>query len=215
MDGQVDSVANILLSCPQPHNPEGLLTFHDVSVRLLSTLPMSADLRYPVGEFVPPTKATAESRTAAIGYIARAPERLRAAVAGLTHAQLETPYRPGGWTVRQVVHHVVDSHLNAYIRLRLALTEDRPTIRPYNESRWAELIDAKHMDVEISLALLDSLHQRFVALLQALGDNDWSLPYVHPESGEHDLDYLLEMYAWHGRHHTAHITGLRDRMKWS
>ena len=117
--------------------------------------------------------------------------------------------------MRQVVHHVVDSHLNAYTRLRLALTEDRPTIRPYEESRWAELMDARHMDVEVSLTMLDAMHQRFVALMQSLADEEWGRRYVHPETGEHSLDYLLEMYAWHGRHHVAHITALRKRMNWS
>jgi len=176
---------------------------------------MSADLRYPVGRFVPPPPATSASRASAIASIAQAPDRLRAAVAGLTHEQLETPYRPDGWTVRQVVHHVVDSHINAYTRLRLALTEDAPTIRPYEEARWAELIDARHMDVEVSLTLLDALHQRFVAVLQAMNDSEWQRSYVHPESGTHSLDYLLEMYAWHGRHHVAHVTSLRERMKWN
>ncbi|MBV6521553.1 MAG: putative metal-dependent hydrolase YfiT [Gemmatimonadaceae bacterium] len=179
-----------------------------------SRILMSTDLRYPIGRFVPPLRATAATRSAAITAIAQAPDHLRDAVADLTHAQLETPYRPGGWTVRQVVHHVADSHVNAYVRLRLTLAEDVPTVRPYDETRWAELVDAKHMDVQASLSLLDALHERFVALLQSLGEDDWQRRYRHPESGEHDLDYLLEMYAWHGRHHAAHITALRDRLKW-
>jgi hypothetical protein len=176
---------------------------------------MSPDLRYPVGPFVPSNATDEASRAQAIAAIADAPEKLRSAVRGLTHEQLETPYRPGGWTARQVVHHVVDSHLNAYVRLRLTLTEERPTIRPYDEARWAELIDAKIMDVEISLTLLDALHQRFVALMKSLSSGDWQRRYVHPESGEHTLDYLLEMYAWHGRHHVAHVTALRSRKGWT
>ena len=175
---------------------------------------MSLDLRYPIGPFVPSSAVDGASRVSAIAALVSAPAALRAAVRGLTHEQLETPYRSGGWTVRQVVHHVVDSHLNAYTRLRLALTEETPTIRPYDEARWAELTDARQMDVEVSLTLLDALHGRFVALLQSLGEADWHRRYVHPSSGEHTLDYLLEMYAWHGRHHVAHVTALRSRLQW-
>jgi hypothetical protein len=136
-------------------------------------------------------------------------------VKGLTNDQLDTPYRPGGWTVRQVVHHVADSHLNAYCRLRLALTEDRPTIRPYEESRWAELPDAKNLPVDVSLALLESLTTRWVSLMRSLPPEAFDRRYVHPESGEHDLNYLAAMYAWHTRHHVAHVTSLRTRQGWS
>ncbi|MEP7347348.1 MAG: YfiT family bacillithiol transferase [Gemmatimonadaceae bacterium] len=176
---------------------------------------MSPDLRYPIGPFVAPPTADSATRATAIAALAAAPHELRAAVTGLTREQLETPYRPSGWTVRQVVHHVVDSHLNAYTRLRLALTEERPTIRPYDESLWAELVDARSMDVEVSLTLLEALHSRFVTLLSSLADSDWQRRYVHPESGDHTVDYLLEMYAWHGRHHLAHVTALRTRMDWT
>lgn len=176
---------------------------------------MTIDLQYPVGQLVPPVAADATWRQGAIASIAAAPAALRRAVHGLTNEQLATPYRPGGWTVRQVVHHVVDSHLNAYVRLRLALTEDRPTIRPYDEAAWAELADARAMDVEVSLQLLDLLHRRFVALWESLPSAAFDRTYVHPESGSHSLDYLLAMYEWHGRHHVAHITSLRQRMGWS
>lgn len=198
-----------------PAQPEDPVTFHD-GLRELPVLPsMTPDLRYPIGPFVPPDSADACSRARAILLLAEAPAALRAAVDGLTHEQLEAPYRPDGWTVRQVVHHVVDSHVNAYTRLRLALTEDSPTIRPYDEARWAELIDAKAMAVDVSLDLLDQLHERMVGLLQSLPDESFVRRYVHPESGAHTIDYLVEMYAWHGRHHVAHITSLRSRMNWA
>ncbi|MFN8572446.1 MAG: putative metal-dependent hydrolase [Gemmatimonadaceae bacterium] len=177
---------------------------------------MSVDLRYPVGRFAPPpTTVDASWRRDAIASIAAAPAALRRAVQGLTNDQLATPYRPDGWTVRQVVHHVFDSHLNAYARLRLALTENQPTIRPYDESAWAELPDAKSMDVEVSLQLLELLHRRFVALWESMAPEAFARMYVHPESGAHSLDYLLAMYEWHGRHHVAHITTLRTRERWS
>lgn len=175
---------------------------------------MSTDLRYPIGPFVPPAQYDAASRAVAVTAIAQTPAALRAAVDGLTSTQLDTPYRPGGWTVRQVVHHVADSHINAYTRLRLALTEDRPTIRPYDESRWADLSDARHMPPDVSLDLLELLHRRFVTLWESLLPADFARKYVHPDSGEHTLDYLLEMYHWHGRHHVAHVTSLRGRMNW-
>jgi hypothetical protein len=175
---------------------------------------MEADLRYPVGKFSPPATLTPEARTTAVEVIAQAPARLRASVAGLTNEQLDEPYRPGGWTVRQVVHHVADSHLNAYVRLRLALTEQRPTIRPYDESLWAELADARSLPVEVSLSLLESLHSRWVSLLKSLPPDAFERPYVHPETGEHTLNYLVAMYAWHSRHHVAHVTSLRQRMGW-
>lgn len=176
---------------------------------------MEADLRYPVGEFVPTTSLTPDARRIAIDVIAQAPDALRASVKGLTNEQLDEPYRPGGWTVRQLVHHVADSHLNAYVRLRLALTEDRPTIRPYDQSRWAELADARTLPVEVSLTLLETLHARWVNLLQSLPPEAFERRYVHPESGEHTLNYLVSMYAWHSRHHTAHVTSLRERKGWT
>jgi len=174
------------------------------------------DLRYPVGRFQYDGDASPGAREQRIGEIAAAPGRLRTAVAGLSPAQLDTPYRAGGWTVRQVVHHVPDSHLNAYTRIKLALTEDQPTIRPYEEARWAELPDARTAPVELSLTLLDVLHQRWVLLLRQLGPADFSRSFTHPEHGRRfDLDEAIAMYAWHGRHHVAHITSLRKRMGWS
>jgi uncharacterized damage-inducible protein DinB len=173
------------------------------------------DLRYPIGTFTYDGAMTDARRAECIARIAAAPGRLRAAVAGMDDAQLDTPYRPGGWTVRQVVHHVPDSHLNAYTRIRLALTEDTPTIKPYEEARWAELSDARTMPVDVSLALLDALHARWVGLLQRLGPGDGARQFRHPEHGRlMTIDELLAMYAWHGEHHVAHVTGLRERMGW-
>jgi hypothetical protein len=172
------------------------------------------DLSYPVGKFVAPPSCTEADRRIWIDEIEATPARLREAVAGLDERQLETPYRPGGWTVRQVVHHVPDSHLNSYTRVRLALTEDEPTIRPYFEDRWAELSDAKAAPVDVSLALLDALHRRWVVLLRSLGADDWKRTFRHPEIGLLSLEKNLALYAWHGRHHVAHVTALRERMGW-
>ncbi|MGH7498477.1 MAG: YfiT family bacillithiol transferase [Gemmatimonadales bacterium] len=174
------------------------------------------DLRYPIGDFKYAGSLTESDRKACIGRIAAAPSSLRAAVHGLSDTQLDTPYRPGGWTVRQVVHHVPDSHLNAYTRFRLALTETSPTIRPYDEVRWAELPDARSGPIGISLGLLDALHARWVLLLRQLNSGDWARTYTHPEHRrELTLDEMLAMYAWHGEHHVAHITSLRGRMQWN
>jgi uncharacterized damage-inducible protein DinB len=176
---------------------------------------VTADLRYPVGKFVRPKTLTPAERKAAIEAIAKAPAAMRAAVAGLTDAQLDTPYRPGGWSVRQVVHHVPDSHMNAYTRFKLALTEDVPTIKPYDEAKWAELDDGKSKLVEHSLALLDALHARWVFLLERLKSADFERTVNHPEwETPMSLDDLLALYAWHGKHHVAHITSLRDRSGW-
>lgn len=174
---------------------------------------MEADLRYPIGKAERPDHLTDEQRRACIAAIAEAPAKLRAAVAGLNQQQLDTPYRPGGWTVRQVVHHLPDSHMNAYVRFKLALTENEPTIKPYHEADWANLPDAK-APIEPSLALLDSLHQRWVTLLGGLGPADWPKKFNHPESGLSSLDRSLAIYSWHGRHHVAHITALRERNGW-
>ena len=174
------------------------------------------DLRYPIGEFTWDGVMTDARRAACVARIAAAPGLLRAAVAGLNDRQLDTPYRPAGWTVRQVVHHVPDSHLNAYIRMRLALTEDTPTIKPYDEARWAELRDARSAPIEVSLALLDALHVRWMSLLRELGPTECARGVRHPEHGRvMSLDELLALYAWHGEHHTAHVTALRTRMGWS
>jgi uncharacterized damage-inducible protein DinB len=174
------------------------------------------DLRYPIGKFDYQPGASDAARKERIARIGAAPARIRAAVSGLTPEQLDTPYRPGGWTVRQVVHHVPDSHLNAYTRIRLALTEPGPTIKPYDEARWAELPDARGAPPEISLALLEALHARWMLLLERLVPEDFGRSIRHPEHGrEMTVDELVAMYAWHGEHHAAHITSLRRRMGWS
>jgi len=176
---------------------------------------MEQDLRYPIGKFSwGPSDPAAQERGRLIAEIAEAPAKLRAAVAGLNEPQFATPYRPGGWTVRQVVHHLPDSHLNSYVRFKLALTEDTPTIKPYFEDRWAALPDSQVTPVETSLALLESLHHRWVMLLRAMSDADFARKLCHPEYGELTLGKLLTMYAWHGKHHVAHITALRERMGW-
>jgi hypothetical protein len=175
---------------------------------------MPQDLRYPVGPFQRTNQLTPAERSAATDAIAEAPAKLRAAVKGLTADQLATPYRPGGWTVRQVVHHLPDSHLNAYTRFKLALTEDQPQIKTYQEARWAELVDGKDASVETSLNLLEALHERWVMLLRSLKPEDYARKLEHPELGLINLDFLLAMYSWHGRHHVAHITALRERMGW-
>lgn len=157
---------------------------------------------------------TSDERRAAIDAIAAAPAQLRTAVRDLSDSQLDTPYRPEGWTVRQLVHHVADSHMNAYTRVRLALTEDNPTIKPYDEATWAELSDARTMPVSVSLDLLDRLHERLVFILRAAPAPAFARMLTHPENGPMTLDMLLGIYAWHGRHHTAHVVALRERMKW-
>jgi uncharacterized damage-inducible protein DinB len=175
---------------------------------------MGPDLRYPIGQFEPVTSLTDDQRRQCIDAIAEAPARLAAAVAGLTPAQLDTPYRPGGWTVRQLVHHIADSHMNALGRFKLALKEDEPTIKTYDESLWAELADTKTPPIEPSLALLENLHTRWVLLLRSLAPADWPRKFRHPEWGLGTVDFLLAQYAWHSRHHVAHITSLRERSGW-
>jgi uncharacterized damage-inducible protein DinB len=172
------------------------------------------DLRYPIGKAEMEPELTPERRRELIGQLEAMPDRLREAVAGLNAEQLDTPYRPGGWTVRQVIHHVPDSHLNAYIRCKWALTEDRPAIKTYEEARWAELPDSRSAPIEVSLALLENLHRRWVALLRALPAADFARALQHPEWGLVNLDQLLGLYAWHGRHHVAHVAALRERMGW-
>jgi uncharacterized damage-inducible protein DinB len=172
------------------------------------------DLRYPIGKAQLVAPLDDGERRQMIAQIEEAPARLRAAVAGLTPEQLDTPYRPGGWTVRQVVHHVPDSHLNAYVRFKFALTEQEPAIKTYDEARWAELPDTRAVPVEVSLALLENLHRRWVALLRALAAADFARTLRHPDHGVITLDQLLCIYSWHGRHHTAHVTALRERMGW-
>jgi hypothetical protein len=171
-------------------------------------------LRYPIGKFKFPDAVSPEDRAKFVEQIAEAPARMKAAVAGLSDEQLDTPYRPGGWTVRQVVHHVPDSHLNSYIRFRWALTEEDPSIKTYHEDRWAELPDARTAPVVASLALLESLHSRWGALLSSLTDQDWKRTFRHPELGPVSLEKNAALYAWHGQHHVAHIRGLRERKGW-
>jgi len=166
--------------------------------------------RYPVGRFDAVATGTRQEQ---VDVLRRLPERLRAAVAGLTDSQLDTPYREGGWTVRQVVHHVADSHANSYIRFKLALTEDRPTIKPYDEAAWANLADSR-MPVNVSLDFTESVHARLTALIDNMSEADFQKTFVHPERGEMTLAGNLALYAWHSRHHTAHIVRLRERMGW-
>ncbi|MFZ0961845.1 MAG: putative metal-dependent hydrolase [Terriglobia bacterium] len=177
------------------------------------------DLQYPIGKFTwnragEGLLASEAERREWLADIEETPGRLRAAVAGLTDAQLDTPYRPGGWTVRQVVHHFADSHMNAYVRVRLALTENNPTIKPYDEKLWANLSDARTAPPELSLTLLDTLHQRMVMLFRSIKPEDFARAMNHPERGPLTLEKFLAMYAWHGKHHVAHITGLRQRSGW-
>jgi uncharacterized damage-inducible protein DinB len=172
------------------------------------------DLRYPLGRFEFEGTLDHKERQTLIDQIAATPEKMRAAVEGLSDSQIDTPYRPEGWTVRQVVHHVPESHLNSYIRFKLAITEEAPTIKPYYEDRWAKLDDALTAPIEMSLNLLDALHERWVWFLRSLKDADFRRTFRHPELGIVSLDKNVALYAWHGRHHVAHITSLRERMGW-
>jgi uncharacterized damage-inducible protein DinB len=174
----------------------------------------TADLRYPIGKFAFPAEVSDNDRRLFIEQIAETPANLRASLEGLSQEQIDTPYRPGGWTVRQVVHHLPDSHLNSYVRFRLALTEEEPAIKGYHEDRWAELFDARTGPVEISLNLLDALHVRWTELLRSLTKSELGRTFRHSELGPVTLEKNLALYAWHGRHHVAQITGLRHRMGW-
>lgn len=177
-----------------------------------------SDLRYPIGKFrfeEPIGGSMSDGqKSKLIDGIASTPAKIRAAVSGLTQQQLDTPYRDGGWTVRQVVHHVPDSHMHAYVRFKLALTEDEPTIKPYAEDRWALLADSQATPVEVSLTLLESLHDRWVRLLRSIRPEEWKRSFRHPELGLVSLEKNLALYEWHGRHHVAHVTSLRDRNRW-
>ncbi len=172
------------------------------------------DLRYPIGPFVYSGESTAEQRRESIARIEQAPARLRAAVADLGPAQLDTEYRPGGWTVRQVVHHLPDSHLNSYCRFRLALTEENPAVKGYDQESWANLPDARTAPADVSLALLQALHARWVLLLRSMTPADYARTFLHSELGPLTLDRNLALYAWHGDHHIAQIAALRARMGW-
>ncbi len=182
---------------------------------MASSVPADAVLRYPIGRPDRKPLLSADERRAAVDALAATPRQLRDAVRGLSDAQLDTAYRPGGWTVRQLVHHVADSHMNAYCRFRLALTEDFPTIKPYAEALWAELGDARTMPVDVSLALIDAMHDRLVTLLRGTPDDAFQRGVQHPENGPMTMDAMVTTYAWHGQHHTAHVTALCERMGWS
>ncbi len=173
-----------------------------------------SDPRFPIGRWDGKPPANDLERDQFIRDIEQTPTQLRAAIQGLSDKQLDTPYRDGGWTVRQVIHHVPDSHLNSYVRFKLALTENEPTIKPYLEDRWAELADSRLTPIETSLTLLDSLHQRWVLLLRSFTADDWKKTFRHPEVGLLTLDKTLGLYAWHGKHHVAHITTLRQSKGW-
>lgn len=175
---------------------------------------MATDPRFPIGKFAYEGPPTEEQRKQLIAEIEKVPSAMRAATKGLSPQQIETPYRDGGWTVRQVVHHVPESHMNAYIRFKLALTEDEPTIKPYKEDLWSRLPDVESTPLETSLSMLDSLHSRWVLLLRSLKHEDWKRTFRHPEQGVVPLEKNLALYSWHGRHHVAHITELRKKMGW-
>src|SRR6266545_362883 len=175
---------------------------------------MTEDLRYPIGRLALKPELTEAERAEAIATIEACPAALRQALAGLTPEQLDTPYRPGGWTVRQVAHHVPDSHMNAYIRFKWALTEEEPAIKAYHEDRWAELADSRATPIEVSLSLLESLHRRWVDLLRSMRSEDFRRALIHPENGRRTLDQMLTTYAWQSAHHVAHVTSLRERMGW-
>lgn len=174
---------------------------------------MIEDLRFPLGKFDKSIAITPELRKEFVQTIRQLPENLEKAVSDLSDEQLETPYRPEGWTVRQTVHHIADSHLNAYTRFKLALTEDAPTIRPYAEDRWAELADSK-MPIDVSLKIVEGIHARWTNLLKSMSEDDFQKRLNHPESGSWTLEKMLALYEWHSRHHTAHITNLRERNNW-
>jgi len=175
---------------------------------------MPEDIRYPIGRFEWDQETSPSHRARHIAAIETAPTGFRKATAGLTEEQLETPYREGGWTVRQVIHHVADSHMNSYVRFKLALTEEIPTVKTYDEAAWARLSDSADTPIEISLALLENLHRRWCALMRGMSETDWKRTFRHPEIGSVSLEKSLAIYAWHGKHHTAHITELRARKGW-
>lgn len=172
------------------------------------------ELQYPIGRFKADPETNAAKRAEWIANYELMPAQLRAAVAGLTEAQLDTPYRPEGWTVRQVVHHLADSNMNSYIRIRLGLTEETPTVKPYDENGWSALVDSRTAPIELSFQILDGLHARWIMFLRAMSDADFARVIVHPEAGRLTLDDMLQMYDWHSRHHIAHITRLRERNGW-
>ncbi len=172
------------------------------------------DLRYPIGEFRRQASYSPKERLENIELLRQAPVSLRSALVGLSDAQLDTPYREGGWTLRQVVHHIPDSHLNAYTRVKLALTEDKPVIKPYDETAWASLTDTQQTPLEVSVVLLEAIHTRWINIFQSLNESDWQRDYLHPVNGATSIEATLASYVWHGQHHIAHITQLRQRKGW-
>jgi hypothetical protein len=188
--------------------------FHATPQTDESTISTMTDLRYPIGKFTYGGPLSGGQKQKCLDEISHTPAHLRAAVSGLNEQQLDTPYRPDGWTVRQVVHHLPDSHMNSYIRFKLALTEDEPTIKTYAEDRWAGLADTQNTPIEVSLTLLESLHTRWMRLLGSFAEADWKKSFRHPELGPMTLEKSLALYAWHGKHHVAHITELRKREGW-
>lgn len=175
---------------------------------------MTLDPRYPIGRLQKEASLDPSRRAAAIKEIAQLPAQLAAAVRGLSDDQLDTPYREGGWTARQVVHHLADSHMNAYIRCKLLVSEDNPPLKGYDENAWSAMIDARTLPVGLSLAMIEGLHARWARFLESLAQTDFTRPGVHSENGPYTLDTLLQIYRWHGRHHVAHITELRKRRGW-
>jgi uncharacterized damage-inducible protein DinB len=185
-----------------------------VNSRRMSYTQAMDTIKYPIGKFTYDKDVTPEKRAASIRDIAELPDRLRAAVAGLSAQQLGASYREGGWTIRQVVHHLADSHMNAFIRFKLALTESAPPVKAYDQTAWAATADALAADPQLSVAVVEGLHGRWAALLASMSVSDFGRTFKHPERGPMSLDNTLQMYAWHSRHHVAHITGLRERMNW-
>jgi hypothetical protein len=175
---------------------------------------MSEDLRYPIGDFEQNITVTPEMREKFIQTLIEFPTKIRESVKGLNNEQMQTPYRPDGWTPHQVVHHVADSHINSLVRFKLALTEETPTIKPYFEEKWAELADYKDVSIDVSFGILDGVHHRWVVLLKSMTDEDFAREFRHPDRGTMRLDVVLALYDWHSRHHTAHITELRKRNNW-
>lgn len=171
-------------------------------------------LRYPIGRLQKQSEYSAAERRELIDRLAAQPAKLRAALHGLTDAQLDAPYRPGGWTIRQVVHHMADSHINAYIRVKLGITETKPTVKPYDQDAWVQLADIAGTSPDVSLAILDGVHARLVAVLRSLSDEQFRRVLHHPENGDMTIDDVLAMYAWHGDHHIGHVTGARERAGW-
>src|SRR5262245_300579 len=181
---------------------------------MMSLMNTADEIRFPIGDFVIDHAVTDEKRRGWIAEIAQAPANLRVALAGLSDGQLDTRYREGGWTLRQVTHHLADAHINGFVRFKLALTEVNPPIKTYEETLWAETIDGREAPVELSLKLLEALHERWIILLDSHRESDFAKSFSHPQRGMMTIDKAIQLYAWHGVHHTAHVTGLREREGW-